>query len=139
MKDYDQICGEIAEGKYSPIYFLSGDEPYFIDRISQLIEKTALEPSQKDFNQVILYGRESKMADVLNHARKFPVMSDRQVIIVRESQEMMDWRSGDRVKDLLFLFGKYCSLNNSSVLPQVQNPSGEKPFEKANSKGRSIA
>ncbi len=100
LKDYDQICADISEGKFSPVYFLSGDEPFFIDRISQLIESTALDESQKDFNQIILYGRETKMVDVLGNARKFPVMSERQVVLVREAQEMMDWRSKDRVKDL---------------------------------------
>ncbi len=98
LKDYDQICSDISEGRFSPIYFLSGDEPYFIDRIAQLIESNALQDSQKDFNQVILYGRDSKMEDILGNARKFPVMSDRQVIVVREAQEMSDWRDSKKVQ-----------------------------------------
>jgi len=101
LQNYDQICSDINEGKFSPIYFLSGSEPFFIDRVAQLIETNALEEAQKDFNQVIAYGRDSKMQDILANARKFPVMSERQVVIVREAQEMTEWNQKDRVNDLL--------------------------------------
>jgi DNA polymerase III subunit delta len=112
LQNYDQICSDINEGKFAPIYFLSGVEPFFIDRIAQLIEQNALEEGQKDFNLIVGYGRDSKIQDILVNARKFPVMAERQVVIVREAQDMMDWLSKDRVNDLLV----YIKHNSPSTI-----------------------
>lgn len=79
---------QLQKGQYSPIYYLSGDEPYFIDAISDYIENNAMPEDQRDFNQLVLYGLDTTMKDVVERARAFPMMGDRQVIIVKEAQHL---------------------------------------------------
>ena len=90
MKEANQIIKNLSAGQYAPNYFLQGEEPYYIDLISGLIERNALDESAKGFNQVILYGKDVRMSDVLNNAKRFPMMSDRQVVIVKEAQNILD-------------------------------------------------
>lgn len=84
---------ELQARKFASVYFLHGDESFYIDLISDYIEKNALEESQKGFNQTILYGRDINMATLLNQARRFPMMADRQVLIVKELAQMADWNN----------------------------------------------
>ncbi len=90
MKEVRQILKSISEGRIAPVYFLHGEEPYYIDLITDLIEKNALDEAAKGFNQVVMYGKDVKVIDVLNQARRFPMMSDRQVVIVKEAQNIQD-------------------------------------------------
>ena len=90
MKEANQIIKNLSAGQYAPNYFLQGEEPYYIDLITGLIERNALDESAKGFNQVILYGKDVRMSDVLNNAKRFPMMSDRQVVIVKEAQNILD-------------------------------------------------
>lgn len=90
MKEAYQIIKNIHAGQYAPIYFLQGEEPYYIDLISDLIERNALDEAAKGFNQIILYGKDVSISDVLNNAKRFPMMSDRQVVIVKEAQSIID-------------------------------------------------
>ena len=90
MKQTSQIIKNIKAGQYAPIYFLDGEEPYYIDLIAGLIEEHALDESAKGFNQIILYGKDVRISDVLNNAKRFPMMSDRQVVIVKEAQNIVD-------------------------------------------------
>ena len=84
------VLQEIKAGKIAPIYFLQGEEPYYIDQIADYIEKNILSDSEKGFNQMVLYGKDAPMATILNQARRFPMMSERQVVIVKEAQEVPD-------------------------------------------------
>lgn len=92
MAEYVQIIKDLKAGKYAPAYFLQGDEPFFIDNVVQYIEQHALDDTQKSFNQYILYGKDVSFTDVLNVARKYPMMGERQVVIVKEAQDMKDWK-----------------------------------------------
>lgn len=84
------VIADIKNSKYAPVYFLQGDEPFYIDEISDYIEEHALEESQKGFNQVVMYGRDHNMGSILTQAKRFPMMSDRQVVIVKEAQNISD-------------------------------------------------
>jgi DNA polymerase-3 subunit delta len=84
------MMGELKAGKYAPVYFLQGEEPYFIDLVSDYIEEHALSPAEKGFNQVVVYGKDAPMATILTHARRFPMMAERQVVIVKEAQDIPD-------------------------------------------------
>lgn len=84
------IVKDINKGNFSPIYFLQGEEPYYIDLISDLIPKKALQPGESEFNQTIVYGKDADVATILNHARRFPMMAERQVVIVKEAQQISD-------------------------------------------------
>lgn len=84
----ENIISDIKKGNISPIYFLYGDEPYFIDQISDFIEDTVLTEAEKGFNQMVMYGRDVSVAEIISTAKRFPMMAERQVIIVKEAQDL---------------------------------------------------
>lgn len=86
---YRQIMKDLESGIYKTIYYLMGDEGFFIDSISDYIRDNALPEEARDFNQLILYGNETTMNEVIQRARAYPMGSDRQVIIVKEAQHLM--------------------------------------------------
>ena len=101
MREAIDILNKLKAGQYSPVYLLQGEEPYYIDQISDFIEQNALDEASRGFNQVVLYGKDVKVSDVLNNAKRFPMMSDRQVVIVKEAQSMSDLMRGDGEKLLI--------------------------------------
>lgn len=88
MDEVIQITKDIKAGNIKPIYFFMGDEPYYIDKLADFIEENVLQEHERDFNQTILYGRDVTMEDVIGTAKRYPMMADRQVVIVREAQEL---------------------------------------------------
>lgn len=84
--DFDKILSDLKNKVYHPVYFLMGEEPYFIDVIAEKIEKQVLEDPEKEFNQVILYGGETDLPRVIAEAKGFPMMSNYRVVIVKEAQ-----------------------------------------------------
>ncbi len=96
MSSYSEIIKDIQQGEYAPIYFLQGEETFFIDSIIDYIEANALDETQKSFNQVILYGKETDLTTILGTARGYPMMGDRQVVIVKEAQELKGWTREDQ-------------------------------------------
>ncbi|MEW7278904.1 DNA polymerase III subunit delta [Aquimarina sp. 2201CG1-2-11] len=88
MDEVKQIVSDIKNGNIRPIYFLMGEEPYYIDRISEFIDKNILAEEEKGFNQMILYGRDVSIDDIVANAKRFPMMADKQVVIVKEAQEL---------------------------------------------------
>jgi len=82
------ILNDLRQGKYAPIYFLHGDEPYYIDLISDFIEKHVLSESERSFNLTILYGKDVDHKTVIDNARRFPMMAANQVVILKEAQTM---------------------------------------------------
>lgn len=85
-----KILTDLKSKRYEPVYFLQGEESYFIDVISDYIEKNVLSDAEKGFNQVVVYGKDCNMATILTHARRFPMMAERQVVIVKEAQDVQD-------------------------------------------------
>lgn len=85
-----KILTDLKAKKYAPVYLLQGEETYYIDLIANYIEKNVLSESEKGFNQVIVYGKDSPVNVILTHARRFPMMAERQVVIVREAQDIPD-------------------------------------------------
>jgi len=85
---YRQILADLKEKKYKPVYFLSGEEPYFIDLVANYIADNVLTKSEQDFNQTICYGKETSMRSVIESARAYPMMAEHQVIIVKEAQNI---------------------------------------------------
>jgi DNA polymerase III subunit delta len=85
---FDKILSELKNKKYHPVYFLAGEEAYFIDQISDYIAENVLSEAEKSFNQVILYGKDIDAAAVINAAKRFPMMSSHQVVIVKEAQNI---------------------------------------------------
>lgn len=85
-----KIMTDLKAKKFAPVYLLQGEETYYIDLIADYIEKNALTEAEKGFNQVIVYGKDSPVNVILTHARRFPMMAERQVVIVREAQDIPD-------------------------------------------------
>ena len=96
MSDYQSILSDLKKGTYAPVYFLQGEETFYLDSIIKWIEQNALEESQKGFNQLILYGKDTSLVDVIGAARRYPMMGERQVVIVKEAQEIREWTKEDK-------------------------------------------
>ena len=90
MKEVTQLLTDLKRKIFKPIYFLSGEEAYYIDMISDYIEKNVLDESEQEFNQTILYGKEADMNTIISAAKRFPMMSEYQVIIVKEAQNLKE-------------------------------------------------
>ena len=88
MNEINQIVADIRDGNLKPIYFLMGEEPYYIDKISNYIEDHVLDESEKGFNQVVMYGRDVSVEELIASAKRFPMMAERQVLIVKEAQDL---------------------------------------------------
>lgn len=88
MHTVQSILNEIKSGKIHPIYFLMGDEPFFIDQISSFIENNVLDETQRGFDQTVLYGKDISMEEIISCAKRYPMMAERQVIIVKEAQNL---------------------------------------------------
>ena len=128
---YEQIIKDLSAKKYLPLYFLYGEEPYYIDKISDFIEKNVLSEEEKEMNLTILYGKDTKIEEVISAARRFPMFSDYQVVIVKEAQNLK--RTFDKIE--------YYAQNPSSstilvICYKYDKPDGRKKYAKLfNEKG----
>lgn len=103
----ESILKDLEGNKFAPIYFLQGEEPYFIDKITGFIENNALAPQDRSFNQTVMYGKDATMESILTNAKRFPMMADRQVVIVKEAQNV-------------FELGK--ELGDQQLIAYIKNP-----------------
>lgn len=128
IADFSTILKNIKNNNFSPVYFLQGEETFFIDTIISAIEENALEQSYRGFNQLVLYGKDTNLVDVIGAARRYPMMGDRQVVIVKEAQEIKEWNKEEKQKlfinylqnplhsTVLVLAYKYKSLDKRTKL-----------------------
>jgi len=87
---FEEILGDLRKKIYKPVYFLHGEEEYFIDIITDYIADNVLEESDREFNQTILYGKDVDAGTIIDTARRYPMMSNYQVVIVKEAQVLRD-------------------------------------------------
>jgi DNA polymerase-3 subunit delta len=85
---FEELSREIVGGKFAPVYVLMGEEPYFIDRLEELIEQHALTDSEREFNLTLFYGIDSKVENIISVARQYPMIAERQIIAVKEAQNL---------------------------------------------------
>lgn len=85
---FDGIMRDLRAGKFAPIYYLMGDEPYYIDKITDYIAENVLRPEERDFNQTVMFGSDVSIGQVVDAAKRYPMMADRQVVIVKEAQNL---------------------------------------------------
>ncbi|WP_166965119.1 DNA polymerase III subunit delta [Yeosuana marina] len=123
MDEVKQLVTHIKNGQIKPIYFLMGEEPYYIDRISDFIENTVLSEDEKGFNQVVLYGRDITIDDIVENAKRYPMMSERQVVIVKEAQDLsrtieklVAYAENPQLSTVLVLNYKYKKIDKRKVL-----------------------
>ncbi len=87
-RTYEEIARNLKNRVYAPVYFLMGEEDYYIDRISEYILNHALSDTEKEFNQTVVYGADTDIASVINTARRYPMMSKYQIVMVKEAQHL---------------------------------------------------
>lgn len=85
---FESIMSDLKARKFSPIYILMGEEAYYIDRISDYLDKNVLKPEEVDFNRTVCFGNDVSAAQVVDIARRYPMMADRQLVIVKEAQNV---------------------------------------------------
>ena len=85
---YDSIMKDLQERKFRPVYYLMGDESYYIDKISNWIAENVLQPEERDFNQTVLFGSDVNASQIVDAAKRYPMMSEYQVLIVKEAQNV---------------------------------------------------
>ncbi len=88
MDEVKQLVVDLKQGHIKPIYFLMGEESYYIDKIAHYMEENILLEEEKGFNQMVLYGRDVSIDDIVSNAKRYPMMSERQVVIVKEAQDL---------------------------------------------------
>lgn len=85
---YEEIVRNLKNKAYAPVYFLMGEEDYYIDRIAEYIMNTVLADHEKEFNQTVVYGADTDIASIINTARRYPMMAEHQVVVVKEAQNL---------------------------------------------------
>ena len=88
---YEDIAKDIKNKKFAPVYLLMGEEDYYIDRIADYIVEKALDENEREFNLTVMYGLETDMASIINNAKRYPMMAERQVVMVKEAQNIRAW------------------------------------------------
>jgi DNA polymerase-3 subunit delta len=127
---FEEICKDIKARKFAPVYMLMGEEPFFIDRITDLLIETVLTESERDFNQMIMYGADTDVTMIYNAARRFPMMSEYQLVIVREAQLVRDIEVlANYVKNplqstILVVNYKYKTLDGRKALSAASDKNG---------------
>lgn len=127
---YEQILKDISNKVFYPIYFLMGEEPFFIDNISDELENKILDDAERSFNQIVLYGADVTAKDIMTQARAFPMMGDRLVVIVKEAQSVKDIDSlGEYIDKLppttiLIIDYKYKKLDKRKALAKYIDKNG---------------
>jgi DNA polymerase-3 subunit delta len=98
IKTFEAVMKDLKANKYEPVYLLQGEESYYIDKITDFIENNALPESERGFNQVVLYGKDVTSGDIINQAKRFPMMAEKQVVIVKEMNQLEELsKDGDHV------------------------------------------
>ncbi|MBO7259323.1 MAG: DNA polymerase III subunit delta [Paludibacteraceae bacterium] len=88
LQTYEEITRKLQQGNFAPVYFLMGEEPYYIDQIAEYIQQNAIDTLAQTFDQTIIYGKDTTMRAVIELARRFPMMGEKQVVIVKEAQQL---------------------------------------------------
>jgi DNA polymerase-3 subunit delta len=85
---YESLMKDLQQRKFRPVYYLMGDESYYIDKISNWIAENVLQPEERDFNQTVLFGSDVNASQIVDAAKRYPMMSEYQVLIVKEAQNV---------------------------------------------------
>ena len=127
---YEEICRNIVAKKFAPVYIMMGDEPFFMDQITDLLLENVLEESERDFNQIIMYGADTDAASIINAARRFPMMSKYQLVVVREAQLIRDiellsnYVKNPLMSTVLVINYKYKNLDRRKALASATDKTG---------------
>ena len=131
MNEINTIVSDIKKGNLKPIYFLMGEESYYIDKISDFIEETVLDEAEKGLNQQVIYGRDATIEAIVEAAKRYPMMAERQVLIVKEAQDLsrnieklVSYAENPQPTTVLVINYKYKKLDKRKKLYKVIAKSG---------------
>ena len=131
MEEVKKIVDEVKAGNVRPIYFLMGEEPYYIDRIAAYLEDNILTEEERGFNQMVLYGKESNILEIISNAKRYPMMAEKQVLIVKEAQELsrtieqlLPYAEQPQPSTVLVLCYKYKKIDKRKKLYKAIQDSG---------------
>ncbi len=131
MDEAKKIVANIKKGDIKPVYFLMGEESYYIDKLGDFIEDNVLQEEEKGFNQMVLYGRDVTVEDIVSNAKRYPMMAERQVIIVKEAQDLsrtieklVDYVENPQPTTVLVVCYKYKKIDKRKKLYKAISKSG---------------
>ncbi len=131
MDEVKQIVTDIKNGNIKPIYFLMGEESYYIDKITEYIDRNVLAEEEKGFNQMVLYGRDVTIDDIVSNAKRYPMMAERQVVIIKEAQDLSrtieklaDYAEHPQPTTVLVICYKYKKIDKRKKLYKTVAKSG---------------
>jgi len=128
--DFNHILSDIKNRIYAPVYLLCGEEPYYIDVLSDAIENSVLNEDEKGFNQTILYGKDVEASNILDYAKRYPMLASHQVVIVKEAQEVRTLEDLSAYADkplnstILVLCYKYKKFDKRKSLAKIVEKKG---------------
>lgn len=123
--EFNRIISDIKQRKFEPIYFLCGEESYYIDKICDLIENSALEEHEREFNQTVVYGMDTDVSSIVAAAKRYPMMAPYNVVIVKEAQNLKKW------DDMVGYLEAPSPTTILVMAHKYKKPDGRKPFGKA--------
>ena len=127
---FEEIMSDLKKRIFKPVYFLAGDEPYYIDLITDFIQEKVLAEAEKSFNQVVLYGEDTTVNSIIETSRRFPMMSSHQVVIVKEAQalkkieDLMVYLEKPLLSTILVLNYKYKVIDKRTKLYKALDTQG---------------
>ncbi len=131
MDEVIAIINDIKQKKFVPVYFFMGEEPYYIDRLTHYFETAILSEEERSFNQMVLYGRDVSVDDIVSNAKRYPMMADHQVIIVKEAQDLskniehlVAYVENPQPTTILVLAFKYKTLDKRRALAKAIQKKG---------------
>ena len=131
MDEVVKIVNDIKAGNIKPIYFLMGEEPYYIDKLSDYIEQNVLTEEEKGFNQTVFYGRDVTIEDIISTCKRYPMMANHQVVIVKEGQDLVktidkleSYGENPTPSTILVFCYKYKTLDKRKKLPKIVAKTG---------------
>ena len=131
MDEVVKIVNDIKAGNIKPVYFLMGEEPYYIDKLSDYIEDNVLTEEEKGFNQTVLYGRDVSIEDIISTCKRYPMMANHQVVIVKEAQDLIktidkleSYAENPMPSTVLVFCYKYKTLDKRKKLPKLVAKTG---------------
>jgi len=134
-KTYTEVVATIKNKVFYPIYLLHGEEDYFIDQICKAIDENVLSDMEKEFNQTVVYGRDVNVASLVAMAKRYPMMSNHQVVLVKEAQnlknieELASYAENPQPSTILVLCYKHGKLDGRKKLSQTLKKKKHLVFE----------
>lgn len=123
MNDFKKLLASIKSNNYKPVYFLMGEEPFYIDALSNYFMNNTIHDDEKAFNQMVLYGKDTNVNEIMSQARQYPFMGDKMLVVIKEAQDLIktidqfaDYFKAVQPSTILVFCYKYKTLDKRRAL-----------------------